>query len=334
MNFPTGGAGVKVTRMRTAVNARGKKLIAIVSVVVLLLAARFVSHSIYEAPPDVSPPAGTSSANNRAPGVARSTPDSTGPAVASTTTANSTAPLTSDPTHEKAIEEETQTIEGNDMSVDLPADPRRDPRRAKVEAQCWGLRGSAIQDFTVTLDREVRTSGKASALISGQAESAGYATMFQTSSATPMRGKRVEFSVDLRTEGATRGANLLLRAEDEYGRTVAFDNMQSYGPDGRPDQVINHGVKGNTEWSTQQVVVDIPDSARVITYGVSMFGGGKVWLDNARIEVVTNDIATTALDSPYPLQPNVMPLNPASLNRSPRNLDFDLQAKALAPPCN
>jgi hypothetical protein len=169
-------------------------------------------------------------------------------------------------------------------------------------------------------------------LISALRESNEYATMFQTSAAAPVRGKRVEFSADVRTRGATGSANLLLRAEDEYGRTVAFDNMQTYGPDGRPDQAVNRGVTGNTEWSTQHVVVDIPDSARFITYGVSLFGGGKAWIDNARIEVVTHDMATTGLESRAAL--NGIPVNPASLTRSPRNLEFDLEARAGAAPCN
>ncbi|HEV7607879.1 MAG TPA: hypothetical protein VGO61_11110 [Steroidobacteraceae bacterium] len=231
----------------------------------------------------------------------------------------------------------SRAIEGVEIP---PSDPVVDQepgtRRARVAAECWGLRGDAPHDYVVTLDREVRTSGEASALISSLRNSNGYATMFQTSAAGPVRGRRVEFSVDLRTRGATRGANVLLRAEDAHGRTVAFDNMvTSYDADRRPDQLINRGITGDTEWSTQHVVVDIPDEARVITYGVSLFGAGKAWIDNARIEVVSDDLETTAIDIGHSPQPvHGIPINPASLTRSPRNLEFDLEAQAGASPCN
>jgi hypothetical protein len=321
--------------MRTAVNSRGKALIAIVLVVVLLLAALFVSHAVDEASSGVSTQAGAPAMNDSAPTRdTKPTAVGTDPTIASVALAESPAALTSDATREMGTEEKIQIAEDNATPVDVPREPRPDTPRARVAARCWGLRGDALSDYAVTLDRTVRTSGEASALISAKREGAGYATIFQTSAAAPVRGKRVEFSVDLRTVGATRGANLLLRAEDANGQTVAFDNMQTYGPDGRPDQFVNLGVKGNTEWSTQHVVVDIPDSARVITYGVSMFGGGKVWLDNAHIEVVSNDMATTAVDALRPTTLNRMPVNPASLTRSPRNLEFDLETQAGAQPCN
>lgn len=321
--------------MRTAVNSRGKALIAIVFVVVLLLAALFVSHAVNDAPSGASTQAGAPATNYSAPTRdTRPTSVGTDRTIASTALADSRAALTSDAAREMGTEEKAQSVEANATRVDFPVDRRPDTQRADVAAQCWGLRGDTQTDYAVTLDRTVHTSGEASALISAQRDGGGYATMFQTSAAAPLRGKRVEFSVDLRTLGATRGANVLLRAEDANGRTVAFDNMQSYGSDGRPDQFVNLGVKGTTEWSTQHVVVDIPDSARVITYGVSMFGGGKVWLDNAHIEVVSNDMPTTAVDALRPATLNSMPVNPASLTRSPRNLEFDLETQAGAPPCN
>jgi len=320
-------------------NSRRKALIATVSVVALLLAMLFASREVEDGAPSSSPdaPASATNDNDLAPKrVADTTVDAADPGIASTMPASEQTSLTSSAGGENHAERKSDAVVSHAAAaVDTP-DQKPETRRGKVAAECWGLRGSAPWDFAVTLDREVRTSGKASALISARGESAGYATMFQTSAATPVRGKRVEFSVDLRTRGATRGANLLLRAEDANGRTVAFDNMQtSYGADRRPDQLINRGVKGNTEWSTQHVVVDIPNEAQVITYGVSLFGGGKAWIDNARIEVVTDDTATTAIDvllSPTP--PNGIPVNPASLNRSPRNLEFDLEAQPGAAPCN
>ena len=327
--------------MGTAVISRGKALVAIILVVVLLLAilstVRFAPDAVEERSASTSPHTGASATNDMTPTRVTKPPVSEGGSgIPSSIPANERT-LSTNADQENGVETQThREAEAVTPAADSLVDRNPNARRAGVAAECWGLRGSATQDFAVTLDREMRTSGAASALVSSRRDTAGYATLFQSAAAAPVRGKRVEFSADLRTRGTTGGANLLLRAEDAGGNTVAFDNMvTSFDADRRPDQLINRGVKGDTEWSTQHVVVDIPDEARVITYGVSLFGGGKAWIDNARIEVVSNDMATTAIDirqSPQPV--HNIPVNPASLARSPRNLEFDLEAQAGALPCN
>jgi hypothetical protein len=326
--------------MRAAVNSRGKALIAIMSLLVLLLAVlattRFTSDAIQDGSSSALPPAAASATNDTAPKpVASPSVNEIKPDIASSLPVREQAPHTGSADRESDARSEMHAVEAVAMPVADSPEPKPRPRPGTVAAECWELRGSARRDFVVTLDREVRTSGEASALISSLRRTSGYTTMFQTAAAAPVRGKRVEFSADIRTRGATGSANLLLRAEDANGHTVAFDNMQTYGADGRPDQLVNRGVKGDTEWSTQHLVVDIPDNAAVITYGVSVFEGGMAWIDNARIEVVSNDVETTAIDirqSPAPVHD--IPVNPESLTRSPRNLEFDLEAQARAAPCN
>jgi hypothetical protein len=324
--------------MRAAIHSRRKTLIAVLSVAILLLALwamRFAPDAVSNPSSSASRRAGEA-ATNELPSKQAANP----PVHETASTLVSNAPAIEQSPLNRISDVENPAI-GEPRAAAVAAvqpsvDPNPDRRRPRIAAECWGLRGATPFDYVVTLDHELHTSGTASALISAQRESPGYVTMFQTSAAAPVRGKRVEFSADVRTRGVKRGANLLLRAEDAHGNTIAFDNMQtSYDIDRRPDHLINRGVTGDNEWSTQHVVVDIPDEARVITYGVSLFGGGKAWIDNARIEVVTDDMATTAIDalqSPTPL--NGIPVNPASLTRSPKNLDFDLEAQTGTPPCN
>jgi len=324
-----------------AVNSRRRVLIAIISVVVLLLAVqlagRFGSDTVENRAASASAETATPTTNDVSSKQAvKPSVDTTGPENASSPPAIVQPPLSANPGRENDAAAGSPGVEGFATPAPHPPQRQRRARPGTVAAECWGLRGSERYDYVVTLDREVHTSGEASAFISSLRDSPGYTTMFQTSAAGPVRGKRVEFSADVRTRGSTRGANLLLRAEDAYGNTVAFDNMTtSYGAERRPDQLINRGVKGDTEWSTQHVVVDIPDEARVITYGLSLFGGGKAWIDNARLEVVTTDMETTAVDVPQlPTAPLNIPVRPESLTRSPRNLEFDLEAQAGAAPCN
>lgn len=317
-------------------------LIVAFVVPVALLAILFGRRAAEESSPG-APPSTASAERAAKQRAATPIPIERGPEVKASDYVNS--PMVEERTQklarEPTVERSSETPPASDPSSALRADAANPPgtRRGRIPAECWGLRGSAPHDYVVTLDRNVRTSGVASALITSRRDTADrshYVTMFQTSSAAPVKGRRVEFSADIRTRGAIGGANLLLRAEDASGRTVAFDNMTaSYDAERRPDRLINTGVTGDTEWSTQHVVVDIPSEAAVITYGVSFFGGGKTWIDNARVEVVSEEVPTTAVDmlqSPVPV--NGIPVDPASLERLPQNLEFDLESGTGAASCN
>ena len=107
----------------------------------------------------------------------------------------------------------------------------------------------------------------------------------------------------------------------------------SYGAERDPGQLVNRGVTGDTDWTTHHVVLDIPDEAKVISYGVFLEGPGKVWIDDARIEVVTEEMPTTAIRRQYLDRIPHHPIDLTTLPRIPRNLDFDLDARTDASAC-
>lgn len=160
---------------------------------------------------------------------------------------------------------------------------------------CWHLGGGPLRDYGVSLDTSNRVDGVASAMISTLTPSYGHASLYQTTLASRMAGKRVEFSAELRTRRARTGARLWLRGNDAEGKTVAFDNMWlQYGPTGA---LVKAGVFGDSEWKTARIVLDIPANARTVSYGVFFLGGGDtadVWMDNARLRVVGNAVPLTS----------------------------------------
>jgi hypothetical protein len=199
-----------------------------------------------------------------------------------------------------------------------------------VPIRCWSLRGSAPEDFVVGLDAHERTAGHSSATITSLRDSPGTGSLRQRAAAEGLRGNRVEFSVDLKTVGVNRAANVFFDARDANGKSVAFDNMWlNYDEDRTKELIINRGVKGDTAWSTQHVVLDIPKEAVAVSYGVFLDGPGKVWIDNARIEVVTDEMPTTA---PAPLPEHLayngtITIDRESLRATPRNLSFESGAE-------
>jgi hypothetical protein len=80
--------------------------------------------------------------------------------------------------------------------------------------------------------------------------------------------------------------------------TLALDNMQ------------NRPIRGTTDWTRYEVVLDVPAEGVAIAYGTLLEGAGSVWVDDVSLEVVDASVATTSKES-SPSAPK------------PQNLDFE-----------
>src|SRR5262249_45969652 len=59
------------------------------------------------------------------------------------------------------------------------------------------------------------------------------------------------------------------------------------------DYMQNRPVMFTTDWTRQEVVLDVPRNAVGVTYGFMLGGSGQAWLDDVAIDVVSEDVATT-----------------------------------------
>jgi hypothetical protein len=98
-------------------------------------------------------------------------------------------------------------------------------RWRRTPVPCWGLRGTTPEDYEVVSDPNEHTAGKTSVLLSSSRNLTGWGTLYQFADAESLRGKRIEFSADLRTFGVGNTANLFVRVDDASGVPIAFDNM-------------------------------------------------------------------------------------------------------------
>jgi hypothetical protein len=80
------------------------------------------------------------------------------------------------------------------------------------------------------------------------------------------------------------------------------------------------GTEDISDWNQDMLVVDIPDNASAVFFGVQLFGGGKVWVDKVRLEIV----GPRSLDVAAPDVLRVNSPTPRSrLLDQPSNLDFE-----------
>jgi hypothetical protein len=162
----------------------------------------------------------------------------------------------------------------------------------------WFVAGSKPASYEAGTDAQAAYNGHPSAYLkSKEPVTDGFGTLMQDFRSDNYAGKRVRFSAFVKADGVGDWAGLWMRV-DKGKDSVAFDNMQD-----RP-------IKGNTGWQRYEVVLDVPQDATGIFYGILLGGSGTVWMNSAKFEVVGADVPTTGGKG-------------TKLPDGPTNLDFE-----------
>jgi erythromycin esterase len=164
-------------------------------------------------------------------------------------------------------------------------------------------------DYESVLDQQIKHGGTSSACVKSVADQPKiFGNLMQAFAADNFRGKRVRMSAFVKSENVEKLAGLWMRIDgQEYG-TLAFDNMMT-----RP-------ITGTSDWKQYDIVLDLPEESADISFGILLSGKGKVWVDDFKFDVVSNDVMTTAIEAPK--QKRQGKPNP-NLPKQPQNLDFE-----------
>lgn len=164
----------------------------------------------------------------------------------------------------------------------------------------WFKAGSDPDNYECGVDRQAAYQGSGSGFIWSRPDPKGFGTLMQMFKADEYRGRRHRLSAYIRAENVESWAGLWMRVDGFSGKTLAFDNMGK-----RP-------IKGTIEWRNYQVVLDVPEQAQYIAFGVLLDGSGRIWVDDVALDAVDESVAVTSVteESKYPDRPT--------------NLDFEL----------
>lgn len=155
----------------------------------------------------------------------------------------------------------------------------------------WFLTGSHPQDYNIGTDNIVAHYGKSSGFIQSKNASAeGFGTLMQMSQADKYRGKRVKMSADVKTEAVKRWVGLWLRVDGNDDKILAFDNMAD-----RP-------LRGTTDWKRYEIVLDAPEDAERLAFGILIERTGKAWISDISFEVVDHSVLLTNPHKIYTFQ--------------------------------
>jgi|GEM_PF-843184 len=185
-----------------------------------------------------------------------------------------------------------------------PAGSAPEPQRTETTAAAdtapvpgWflgSLQGAAPQDYEAAIVTEPGR-GNVARLSAAVPEPTGFGTLMQEVQADAYRGRRVRLSADIRTgelgdligAAGNAGAAFLWLRVDGQGSAMAFDNMGDRG-----------GIPRASDWQRHSLVLDVPDGADGLAYGVFIMSTGSVWMDDVELEVVGDDVPTTGMEFP------------------------------------
>jgi hypothetical protein len=106
-------------------------------------------------------------------------------------------------------------------------------------------------------------------------------------------------SAMVRAEQATNWGGLWLRIDGPDG-VLTIDNMS------------DRALRGTTDWTQADIVLDVPDQATELHFGTLLDGAGAFDITRPRLEEVSEAVPATARSLPLPDEPQALDFGIAS----------------------
>lgn len=152
----------------------------------------------------------------------------------------------------------------------------------------WHIDGQNPKEFAAGIDQSDGFKG-AKFLSNKSGNEKSWASLVQVISAQNYVGQRIRFRARVRTQDVSNWSGLWMRVDSRSKNSAAFYNSQD-----RP-------IKGTNDWQERSVVLDVPQDATAIAFGVIGAGKGTVWIDQLALETVGQDVPVDSFRAARPL---------------------------------
>lgn len=199
------------------------------------------------------------------------------------------APANAQPTADAAVSSEPRKsspvgVTPGETQPEAGAAARpQDKTRFPTQWRCGGWMGDkSRREYQAFADSSTAWSGSFSARIESRVVGPEFsgAGCYQGIAADDFKGRRVEFSLYMRTLEARPGAHLVFRADGD-DRELAVYDMES------------RWVRGSAGWARHSVVIDVPYRTSIIVLGAMLVNTGTLWIDEASLQIVGSDTPLT-----------------------------------------
>lgn len=172
----------------------------------------------------------------------------------------------------------------------LPTQPRNLDFEDGLSGWNSGGTATSASSYEVGIDSAIKHGGRHSLHITSKS-STDALFITQSIRTDDYRGKRLRFSAYLKAERIDGWAGLRMHNRSSSFPSVAFDDMHF-----RP-------LTGTRDWQPYELVFDVPADHEVLILDIELHGRGQLWVDDARLEVVGDDVPLTYLQG-WPDKPS------------------------------
>jgi hypothetical protein len=152
----------------------------------------------------------------------------------------------------------------------------------------WQLAGKDPKKFAAGVDQADGVKG-AKFVVNTSGDGKAWAALTQVISAQNYAGQRIRFRARVRTQDVSDWAGLWMRVDSQSRHGAAFYNSHD-----KP-------IRGTSDWQERSVVLDVPQDATVIAFGVIDSGKGQVWIDQLTLDTVGQDVPVDSMQARPPL---------------------------------
>ncbi|MEI6915299.1 MAG: hypothetical protein WCL39_09230 [Armatimonadota bacterium] len=138
----------------------------------------------------------------------------------------------------------------------------------------WFLAGTDAKNYEASIEQTKEASALSLRSLPGATTKFG--TIMQSFGAKNYRGKKMCFSATVKNADVSQWAGLWMRVDGpgKPAPVLAFDNMNK------------RKITGTSDWKYYEIVLDVPQEAEEISFGVLLTGPGQVWMTALKFEPV------------------------------------------------
>ena len=163
----------------------------------------------------------------------------------------------------------------------------------------WYPAGSHWKSYEMGLEENSgRQKGAAATIRSMEDSIPGYGSLMQDFLPGKFLGERLRLKGWMKSKDVKEWAGFWVQvnaSNDE--KPLSFDNMS------------DRMVKGTTDWTPYEIVVDVPRESQTILMGAILNGTGQIWFDDLSLEVVDRETVSTTGKGNAHFMPHAEPMN-------------------------
>jgi hypothetical protein len=157
------------------------------------------------------------------------------------------------------------------------------PVTGPPDSDGWLVWSSRPGTYRLTVERASEGPVATLRARDGEAGEGSMSRMVLAGRLRELRGRRVRLETRLRSEDGDATVRLSMTVLDTRNRTLTSDNM-----DDRP-------LRGAFGWTPASIVLDVPEAAATIGYGITVSGAGPIHVAGVRLDPVEADVPVTSV---------------------------------------